>query len=199
MCTYPTSSSLQSRSTIPLTAILFEFLYPWILFPHTGNIPDKMICPNLACFVFFSSFLYFSTIAVVPSLSVLFVPTCTSMAPPFPLPTIFSTLSLAHVLFLLPVNTLLRPPLAQSWICFPDDRVSYVNRSVSLDAIYHCRWIALPSFSLLSNPSPNLVVLCTVLLSLLGSVAFLFLCCRVLDDHQERRWCVSYLSVSVFY
>ena len=110
MSTYPTSSSLQSRSTIPLTAILFEFLYPWILFPHTGNIPDKMICPNLACFVFFSSFLYFSTIAVVPSLSVLFVPTCThhivsamalshrtypsfSMVPPFPLPMIFSTLS----------------------------------------------------------------------------------------------------------
>ena len=38
MSTYPTSSSLQSRSTIQLTAILFEFLYPWILFPHTGNI-----------------------------------------------------------------------------------------------------------------------------------------------------------------
>ena len=99
MSTYPTSSSLQSRSTIPLTAILFEFLYPWILFPHTGNIPDKMICPNLACFVFFSSFLYFSTIAVVPSLSVLFVPTCTSMVPPFPLPMIFSTLSLCHMLY----------------------------------------------------------------------------------------------------
>ena len=139
MSTYPTSSSLQSRSTIPLTAILFEFLYPWILFPHTGIIPDKMICPNLACFVFFSSFLYFSTIAVVPSLSVLFVPTCTSMVPPFPLPTIFSTLSLSHALFLLPVNTRLRPPLAQSCICFPNDRVSNVNRSVSLDAIYHCR------------------------------------------------------------
>ena len=93
MSTYPTSSSLQSRSTIPLTAILFEFLYPWILFPHTGNITDKMICPNLACFVFFSSFLYFSTIAVVPSLSVLFVPTCTSMVPPFHIPMIFSALS----------------------------------------------------------------------------------------------------------
>ena len=91
--TYPTSSSLQSRFTIPLTAILFEFLYPCILFPNTGKIPDKIICPALACFVFFSRFLYFSTIAVVPSLSVLFVPTSTSMDPPYPLPMICSTLS----------------------------------------------------------------------------------------------------------
>ena len=90
--TYPTSSSLQSRFTIPLTAIRFEFLYPWILLPNTGNIPDK-ICPTLGCFVFFSRFLYFSTIAVVPSLSALFVPMCTSMDPPFPLPMICSTLS----------------------------------------------------------------------------------------------------------
>ena len=67
--------------------------YPCILFPNTGKIPDKMICPALACFVFFSRFLYFSTIAVVPSLSVLFVPTCTSMDPPYPLPMICSTLS----------------------------------------------------------------------------------------------------------
>ena len=52
--------------------------------PVSPKIPDKIICPNLACFVFFSSFLYFSTIAVVPSLSVLFVPTCTSMVPPSP-------------------------------------------------------------------------------------------------------------------
>ena len=84
---------LESRFTIPLTAILFEFLYPCILFPNTGKIPDKMICPALACFVFFSRFLYFSTIAVVPSLSMLFVPTCTSMDPPYPLPMICSTLS----------------------------------------------------------------------------------------------------------
>ena len=90
-----------------------------------------------------------------------------------------SLLSLSHAISLLPVNTLLRPPLAQSWICFPNDRLSNVHPSVSLDAIYHCRWIALPSFSLLSNPSSNLVFICTVLLSLLGSVAFLFLCCRV--------------------
>ena len=91
--TYPTSSSLQSRFTIPLTATRFEFLYPCILFPNTGTIPDKMICPTLACFVFFSRFLYFSTIAVVPSLSALFVPMCTSIDPPSPLPMIFSTLS----------------------------------------------------------------------------------------------------------
>ena len=74
MHVYPTSSSLQSRCTILLTAIRFEFLYPCILFPNTGKIRDKMIWPTLACFVFFSRFLYFSTIAVVPSLSALFVP-----------------------------------------------------------------------------------------------------------------------------
>ena len=91
--TYPTPSSLQSRSTIPFTAILFEFLHPCILFPNTGKIPNMMISPTLACFVFFSSFLFFSTIAVVPSLSVSFVPTCTSIVPPFPLPMTFSTLS----------------------------------------------------------------------------------------------------------
>ena len=92
--TYTTSSSLQSRFTIPLTATRFEFLYPRILLPNTGTIPGKMTCPTLACFVFFSIFLYFSTIDVVPSLSALFVPTCTSMDPPFPLPMICSTLSI---------------------------------------------------------------------------------------------------------
>ena len=50
-----------------------------------------MICPILACFVFLSRFLYFSSIAVVPSLSALLVPMCTSMDPPFPLPMICST------------------------------------------------------------------------------------------------------------
>ena len=41
--TYPTSPPLQSRFTIPLTAILLEFLYPWLLIPNTGKIPDKII------------------------------------------------------------------------------------------------------------------------------------------------------------
>ena len=91
--TYPTSSSLQSRFTIPFIAIRFEFLYPSILLPNTGRIPDRMICPTLASFVFLSSLLYLSTIAVVPSLSALFVPMCTSKVPPFPLPMIFSTLA----------------------------------------------------------------------------------------------------------
>ena len=91
--TYPTSSSLQSRFTIQLIAIRFEFLYPSILLPNTGRITDRMICSTIASFVFFSSFLYLSTMAVVPSLSALFVPMCTSMVPPFPLPMIFSTLS----------------------------------------------------------------------------------------------------------
>ena len=39
---------------------------------YYDKIPDKMICPILACFVFLSRFLYFSTIAVVPSLSALY-------------------------------------------------------------------------------------------------------------------------------
>ena len=67
--TYPTSSSLQSRFTIPLIAIRFEFLYPSILLPNTGRIPDRMICSTLASFVFFSSLLYLSTIAVVSVLA----------------------------------------------------------------------------------------------------------------------------------
>ena len=91
--TYPKSSSLQSLFVIPLIAIRFESLYPSIMLPNTGRIPDRMICPTLASFFFFSSFLYLSTIAVVPSLSALFVPTCTRMVPPFTLSMIFSTLS----------------------------------------------------------------------------------------------------------
>ena len=59
--------SLQSRFTIPLIDIRFEFLYPSILLPNTGRIPDRMICSTLTSFVFFSSFLYLSTIAVVLS------------------------------------------------------------------------------------------------------------------------------------
>ena len=70
-----------------------EFMYPCLLFPTTGKIPDMILCSTLACFVFFSRSLYFSTIAVVPSLSALFVPTCTSRVPPFHLPMMFSTFS----------------------------------------------------------------------------------------------------------
>ena len=64
-------------------------------------------------------------------LSVLFVPTCTSMDPPYPLPMICSTLSVTCSI-LAPVDKLLRPPPAQSCICLPNYRVSHVNLRVSL-------------------------------------------------------------------
>ena len=73
--TNPTSSSLHSWALHHLVDCnLLEFLWPWLLVPNTGKTPDKMIWPSLTGFVFFSRVLFFSTIAVVPSLSALFVP-----------------------------------------------------------------------------------------------------------------------------
>ena len=48
-------------------------------------------------------------------------------------------LAQSRALFLLTVNKLLRPPLAQYRICLPNCSVSHVNPRVSLDAIYHSR------------------------------------------------------------
>ena len=110
--TYPTSSSLQSRSTILLTAIRFKLLYSCLLFPTTGKIPDMMICSTLACFVFFRRALYFSTIAVVPSLSALFVPMCTSIVPPFHLPMMSSTLSVTYSILAPGTHTTTSPLLS---------------------------------------------------------------------------------------
>ena len=56
------------------------------------KLTDKMMCAPFDCFVFFSRFLYFSTIAVVPTLSALFVPIWISTDPPLPLLMIYSTL-----------------------------------------------------------------------------------------------------------
>ena len=91
--TNPTSSSPHSCFTIPLTLILLEFLYPWLLVPNTGKLLDKISCPTLVSFIVFSRLQYFFTIAVVPSLSVLFVPMATSRVPKFPRPIIRYTLS----------------------------------------------------------------------------------------------------------
>ena len=55
-----------------------------------------MICPTLASFVFLSSLLYLSTIAVVPSLSALFVPMCTSVMYVYAMATNFPTWFLVH-------------------------------------------------------------------------------------------------------
>ena len=135
--TYPTSSSLQSRFTIPLTAIRFEFLYPWIMFPNTGKIPDNMICPILSCFVFFSRFLYFSTIDVVPSLSALFVPMYG--------PSISSSHDLIHSLCHM-LYSCSRLPLSRSTKLFTQHttnyrfqcpRVSYVNLLQSILLMLH--------------------------------------------------------------
>ena len=87
-------------------------------------------------------------------LSLLFLPCprCSSRRVPvwtlrflFPLSLL---LSLSHALFLLPVNKLLRPPPCSIlYLSSELHRVSHINPSVSLSAIYHCRWITLPSCS----------------------------------------------------
>ena len=182
--TYPTSSSLQSRCTIPLTAICFEFLYPCILFPNTGKIPDKMICPTLACFVFFSMFLNFSTIAVVPSLSALFVLMWTSRVPPFPRPMIRCTLPVTSSILALgkKYDVLL---LVQCRVGLPNYGVYHIYRRVPLDSINHCRWILLSSFSILSHLSSNLGSISPLFVSFFpGCVAFLFLESIIYDDHE---------------
>ena len=66
ICRYPVPTVL--------AAILLECMYHWLLVPNTGKIHDKRICPTVGSFVFFSRCLYFFSVALVPSLSALFVP-----------------------------------------------------------------------------------------------------------------------------
>ena len=85
--TNPTSSSSG------LIAILQQFQYLWPLLPITGKIPDIITCSTSVCLSVRTNCLYFLTIAIVPSLSALLVPTFTKIDPPLPGPMIFSTLS----------------------------------------------------------------------------------------------------------
>ena len=97
--TKPTSSSLHSFSTSMLIAIPRQFRYLWPLLPITGRIPDSITGSNSVCFSVLTNFLYFLTMAVVPSLSTLFVPTCTKTDPPLPEPMMFSLPSQLSPLF----------------------------------------------------------------------------------------------------
>ena len=71
----PTASSSNICSTRTLIAILLQFLYAA---PLPGKIPESIICLTLVLFSFPTNCLYLCTILVVPSLSALFVPRCTS-------------------------------------------------------------------------------------------------------------------------
>ena len=91
--TNPTPSSSHICSNSPLIAILFQFLNVVPLPLITGKIPESMICSTLVFFSVSTNSLYLFTILVVPSLSALFVPTCTNIDPPWPCPNTFSTRS----------------------------------------------------------------------------------------------------------
>ena len=166
----------------------------WIracLLPNTGRISDRMICSTLAYFVFFISFLYLYTIAVVPSLSALFVPMCTSVVPPFPLPMIFSTLSVTCSILVPGKHTSYYVlSLVQSCICLSNYGVSHINHRVPLESLYHCRWIRISSFSILSYLPSNLGSICLLSIPFFpGCVAaFFFLAGHISDDLQIGRW-----------
>ena len=78
--TNPTPSS-HICSNSPLIAILLQFLNVAPLPLNTGKIPESMICSTLVFFSVSTNSLYLFTILVVPSLSALFVPTCTNIDP----------------------------------------------------------------------------------------------------------------------
>ena len=79
--TNPTHSSSHIYSTSALNAILLQFLYGAPPPLVTGKIPETMICSILVFFSVSTNSLYLFTILVVPSLSALFVPTCTNIDP----------------------------------------------------------------------------------------------------------------------
>ena len=93
----PTNLQIQllllHTSARPLIAILLQFLNIAPLPLITGKIPDSTICSTLVFFSVSVNSLYLFTILVVPSLSALFVPTYTSIDPPWPCPNTFSTRS----------------------------------------------------------------------------------------------------------
>ena len=61
--------------------------------PVTGKIPDRIICSTLVFFSFPTNCLHLCSSLVVPSLSALFVPTCTNIDPAWLCPNVFSNLS----------------------------------------------------------------------------------------------------------
>ena len=80
-------------STSALIAIFLQFIYVAPLPLITGNIPERIICSTLVFFSVCTNSLYLCTILVVPSLSALFVLTCTNIDPPWPCSNTFSTRS----------------------------------------------------------------------------------------------------------
>ena len=72
--TCPTSSSLYSCWTSVTIFILRQFRLPWTLLPITGKIPAINICSAYVCLSVLTNCLYVLTMAIVPSLSALWVP-----------------------------------------------------------------------------------------------------------------------------
>ncbi|KAK2154198.1 hypothetical protein NP493_2213g00007 [Ridgeia piscesae] len=84
--TNPTPSSSHICSNSPLIAILLQFLNVIPLPLITGKIPESMICSTLVFFRSLPTLCFSFSILVVPSLSALFVPTCTNIDPLWALP-----------------------------------------------------------------------------------------------------------------
>ena len=107
-------------------------------------------------------------------------------------------LSLSNALFLLALNKLLRPLLAQYWIYLPNYRVSHINRVVSLESLNHCRWISMSSFSIMSQVASNIGSISPLFVFFFpGCVAFHFLESIICDDHNIGRWHIAHLSLPI--
>ena len=139
MSTKPTPSSIHTFCTCVLIAILLQFLYSSPLPPIIGNIPDNTICPIRASLSVLINLLYLPMMADVPSLSALFVPTCTRTAPPVPPPMTcpaFSAISSTfapgrHTVMSSPLFTILStflmmesPINTRAFLAFPCDTTS---------------------------------------------------------------------------
>ena len=94
--TNPISSSIHSLCTSMLIDIPQQFRYLIPLLHINGRIPERITCSTHVWFSVLTNCLYFLTMAVVSSLSTLFVPTRTKTGPPLPEPMMFSTLSIIH-------------------------------------------------------------------------------------------------------
>ena len=77
-----------------------------------------MTCSTRVCFSVLTNCPYFLTMAVVPSLCTLFVPTCTKTDPLLPEPTMFSTLSVIAFILAQGKQTTTSSPLSKTLSVF---------------------------------------------------------------------------------
>ena len=109
--------------------------------PITGKIPEIIMFSALVIFSFPTNCVYLCTILVVPSLSALFVPTCTNIDSPWPCLNVFSTRSVTCS-----IKAPGRQTTTYSLVCLSQNGVAHKHPFCSQCPLNHYLTVAPPFY-----------------------------------------------------